>query len=94
MAPLVNNGSISEPHAVAIGEVWKAFSALFASVAEDYKARLLGVFLPTITLLLSNPQTAVTNQSVRELLMYALASPAAFKEAAGKLDPTMRELLE
>ncbi|KAJ7198315.1 clathrin-coated vesicle protein [Mycena pura] len=94
MAPLANDGSISEPHAVAIGEVWKAFSALFASVAEDYKARLLGVFLPTITLLLSNPQTAVTNQSVRELLMYASASPTAFREAAGKLDPTMRELLE
>jgi hypothetical protein len=36
MAPLVNDGSISEPHAAAIGEVWKAFSAFFASVPEDH----------------------------------------------------------
>lgn len=59
--------------------------------------RLLGVLLPTITLLLSNPQAAATpviSQSVRELLMYATSSPAAFKEAAGKLDPPTKELLE
>lgn len=38
MAPLVSDGSITEPHAAAIGEVWKAFSAFFASVSEDYSA--------------------------------------------------------
>ncbi|KAJ7472591.1 clathrin-coated vesicle protein [Mycena latifolia] len=97
MAPLVSDGSITEPHAAAVGEVWKAFSAFFSSVPEDQKTRLLGVFLPTITLLLSNPQAAATpvvSQSVRELLTYATSSPAAFKEAAGKLDPATRELLE
>ncbi|KAF7331836.1 Clathrin-coated vesicle protein [Mycena kentingensis (nom. inval.)] len=97
MAPLVSDGSISEPHATAVGEVWKAFSALFASVPDEKKARLLGVFLPTITLLLSNPQAAatqVTAQSIRELLTYATSAPAAFKEAAGKLEPSIRELLE
>ncbi|KAJ6577043.1 clathrin-coated vesicle protein [Mycena vulgaris] len=97
MAPLVSDGSITEPHAAAIGEVWKAFSAFFAAVPEDHRTRLLGVLLPTITLLLSNPQasaTPVVSQSVRELLTYATSSPAAFKEAAGKLDPATRELLE
>ncbi|KAJ7157551.1 clathrin-coated vesicle protein [Mycena crocata] len=97
MAPLVSDGSITEPHSAAIGEVWKAFSAFFISVPEDYKTRLLGVLLPTITLLLSNPQAAatpVTSQSIRELLTYATSSPTAFKEAAGKLDPATRELLE
>ncbi|KAJ7066512.1 clathrin-coated vesicle protein [Mycena amicta] len=97
MAPLVSDGSISEPHAAAVGEVWKAFSALFGSASEEQKARLLGVFLPTITLLLSNPQAAatqVTAQSIRELLTYATSSPASFKEAAGKLEPPIRELLE
>jgi hypothetical protein len=113
MAPLVSDGSITEPHAAAIGEVWKAFSAFFASVSEAHRefhlsilclianpilgTRLLGVLLPTITLLLTNPQAAatpVTSQSVKELLVYATSSPAAFKEAAGKLDPATRELLE
>ncbi|KAF7337120.1 Clathrin-coated vesicle protein [Mycena venus] len=97
MAPLVSDGSITEPHAAAIGEVWKAFSAFFASVSEAYRTRLLGVLLPTITLLLTNPQAAatpVTAQGVKELLTYATSSPAAFKEAAGKLDPATRELLE
>ncbi|KAJ6526020.1 clathrin-coated vesicle protein [Mycena capillaripes] len=97
MAPLVSDGSITEPHAAAIGEVWKAFSAFFASVSDPHRTRLLGVLLPTITLLLTNPQAAatpVTSQSVKELLTYATSSPAAFKEAAGKLDPVTRELLE
>ncbi|KAJ7168806.1 clathrin-coated vesicle protein [Mycena filopes] len=97
VAPLVSDGSITEPHAAAVGEVWKAFSAFFGSVPEDHRTRLLGVLLPTITLLLSNPQAAttpVTSQGVKELLGYATSSPAAFKEAAGKLDPATRELLE
>ncbi|KAF7335364.1 Clathrin-coated vesicle protein [Mycena sanguinolenta] len=52
---------------------------------------------PTITLLLTNPQataTSVTAPSIKELLAYATSSPAAFKEAAGKLDPATREVLE
>ncbi|KAJ6450153.1 clathrin-coated vesicle protein [Mycena sanguinolenta] len=97
MAPLVSDGSITEPHAAAIGEVWKAFSAFFASVSEAHRTRLLGILLPTITLLLTNPQaaaTSVTAPSVKELLAYATSSPAAFKEAAAKLDPATREVLE
>ncbi|KAF7355790.1 Clathrin-coated vesicle protein [Mycena sanguinolenta] len=97
MAPLVSDGSITEAHAAAIGEVWKAFSAFFASVSEAHRTRLLGILLPTITLLLTNPQataTSVTAPSIKELLAYATSSPAAFKEAAGKLDPATREVLE
>ena len=37
MAPLVHEGSIPEPHVAAVGEVWKAFSAFFASVPEPYR---------------------------------------------------------
>lgn len=37
LAPLVNDGSISESHSAAIGEVWKAFSAFFISIPEDQR---------------------------------------------------------
>lgn len=37
IAPAVDDGSISEQHMTAIGEVWKAFSALFTSVPEDQR---------------------------------------------------------
>ncbi|KAJ7500292.1 clathrin-coated vesicle protein [Mycena galericulata] len=86
MAPLVSDGSITEPHAAAIGEVWKAFSAFFASVPEDHRTRLLGILLPTI-----HPTPPRASES---FWTYATSSPAAFKEAAGKLDPATRELLE
>ncbi|KAK0239818.1 clathrin-coated vesicle protein [Armillaria nabsnona] len=113
MAPLANDGSITESHAAAIGEVWKAFSSFFASVAEEHRmsstgvcvqtfnrvlgSRLLGVILPTITLLLTNteaPPSPVVTQSIAQLLSYATSPPAAFKDVAGKLEPSSRELLE
>jgi len=94
IAPLVSDGSISEAHAAAIGEVWKAFSAFFASVPEGERTRTLGVFLPTISLLLSGAPSAVLSQTVAQLLLYATSSPSAFKEATGKLEPTTRDLLE
>lgn len=37
MAPAVDDSSISEQQVAAIGEVWKAFAALFASVPEDQR---------------------------------------------------------
>ena len=37
MAPLMDDGSISEQHLTAIGEVWKAFTVLFASLPEDQR---------------------------------------------------------
>ena len=41
MAPLVHDGSITEQHSAAIGEVWKAFSAFFGSVADDHSKHFL-----------------------------------------------------
>ena len=69
-------------------------------------SRLLGVLLPTISLLLSNNSsppppptlstsaTSITTQTTAQLLSFATTSPSAFKEAAGKLDAGTRELLE
>jgi hypothetical protein len=37
MAPLIHDESILESQAAAIGEVWKAFAALFTSAAEDQR---------------------------------------------------------
>ncbi|KAG5643615.1 hypothetical protein DXG03_000582 [Asterophora parasitica] len=97
MAPLVHEGSIAEAQVAAVGEVWKAFSAFFTAIAEAHRVRLLGVLLPTIALLLSSSQTSpnsVSTQTISQLLTYATSSPAAFKDAAAKLDSTTRELLE
>ncbi|KAG6888099.1 hypothetical protein C0995_010705, partial [Termitomyces sp. Mi166 len=97
MAPLVHDGTITEAQITAIGEVWKAFSAFFSSTPEAHRVRLLGVFLPTIALLLSTsqvPMTPVVSQTVSQLLQYATSSPAAFKDAAAMLDTSTRELLE
>ncbi|KAJ3824050.1 clathrin-coated vesicle protein [Lentinula raphanica] len=97
MVPLVNDGTISESHATAISEVWKAFAIFFGSLTEAARTRLLGVLLPTISLLLANSQNSpspVVAQSIKQLLSYATISPAAFKEAASKLDVPTRELLE
>ncbi|KAH0586658.1 hypothetical protein H2248_007874 [Termitomyces sp. 'cryptogamus'] len=97
MAPLVHDGIITEAQVTAIGEVWKAFSTFFSSTPEAHRVRLLGVYLPTIALLLSTsqiPMTPVVSQTVSQLLQYATASPAAFKNAAAKFDTNTRELLE
>lgn len=60
--------------------------------------RLLGVLLPTISLLLNHSQSSAPSslhtQSVAQLLSFATSSPTSFKEAAGKLDSATRELLE
>ena len=67
--------------------------------------RLLGVLLPTISLLLPNSSspppptisttaTLIMTQTTAQLLYFATTSPSAFKEAAGKLDASTRELLE
>ncbi|KAJ4473613.1 clathrin-coated vesicle protein [Lentinula aciculospora] len=97
MVPLVNDGSIPESHATAISEVWKAFAIFFGSLAESARTRLLGVLLPTISLLLADSQNSpspVVAQSIKHLLSYATISPTAFKKAAAKLDAPTRELLE
>ena len=45
MAPLVHEGSITEPQAAAIGEIWKAFSIFFSTVSEDFRECFLSLFL-------------------------------------------------
>ncbi|KAJ3914962.1 clathrin-coated vesicle protein [Lentinula edodes] len=59
--------------------------------------RLLGVFLPTISLHLVNSQNSpscVVAQCIKQLPSYATISSVAFKEAASKLDAPTRELME
>ncbi|KXN85058.1 HEAT repeat-containing protein 5B [Leucoagaricus sp. SymC.cos] len=97
IAPSVHDGSISEPQAIAVAEIWKAFSTFFASVPEETRPQLLAVLLPTLSLLLirsNGTPPPISSQTVQQILAYATASPAAFKAAADKLDPTTRELLE
>lgn len=36
ISPQVNDGTVGETHSAAVGEVWKAFSAFFDSVSEQY----------------------------------------------------------
>ncbi|KAG6857124.1 hypothetical protein H0H87_009256 [Tephrocybe sp. NHM501043] len=97
VAPSVHDGSVTELQVAAVGEVWKAFSTFFSSTPEPHRVRLLGVLLPTISLLLSTSQasmTPVVSHTVSQLLQYATSAPAAFKEAAAKFDINTRELLE
>ena len=37
MAPLLHDGSISDAQGAAIGEVWKAFTALLTATAEEHR---------------------------------------------------------
>ena len=58
---------------------------------------LLGIFLPTLVLILDpskSPSSPIHMQAVTHLLGFATGSPAAFKEAAGKLDQGVRDTLE
>ena len=37
MAPVIHDGSIIESHAAAVGEVWRAFGALFSITLEEHR---------------------------------------------------------
>ncbi|GBE87132.1 clathrin-coated vesicle protein [Sparassis crispa] len=90
-------GTVSEQHLAILGEIYKAFSTLFLSIAEDIRPRALGILMPSIILLLDPARTtpsSMHSQSVNQLLSFAAASPSAFKEATGKLSPEMRDTLE
>lgn len=59
--------------------------------------RLLGVLLPTMTLLLDPSQTppsTLHTQTVAQVLSFATTSAPAFKEATTKLPADMKETLE
>ena len=81
--------------------VFSPSSSFLKLIHYNVGARVLGVLLPTITLLLASNgagtqalSASIPTQATAQLLTYATASPAGFKEAAGKLDPATRELLE
>ncbi|KAG9047376.1 hypothetical protein FS837_002429 [Tulasnella sp. UAMH 9824] len=80
-----------------IDEVLKAFVAFFNSVPDEHRARLLGVLLPLCVLLLDparSPPAPLHTRTISHLLSFATTSPAAFKEATGKLGAPEREKLE
>ncbi|OCH91331.1 clathrin-coated vesicle protein [Obba rivulosa] len=87
----------AEQNLATLSEIYRAFNAMFFSLPEDLRSRALGALMPSMILLLDpsqQPSSAAHTQSVTQLLSFAAASPAAFKEATGKLDPDMREVLE
>lgn len=90
-------GEATEVRIQIVGEMWKAFAALFTSSSEENKPRVLGVLLPTMTLLLDpnqTPPSALHTQTIAQVLTFATASPPAFKEATTKLPAELRETLE
>ncbi|KAI0054064.1 clathrin-coated vesicle protein [Auriscalpium vulgare] len=94
---LIDDESALQSHLAAVGEVLKAFGTLFTIVAEDMRVRVLGILLPTMTLLLDPDQSSSSplhTQTLTQLLSFASQSPAAFKEATGKLDQATKERLE
>ncbi|KAL4255224.1 hypothetical protein AB1N83_012551 [Pleurotus pulmonarius] len=109
IAPLIREGGggVLDALVVGVGEVWKAFSAIYASVPEEHRDRVLGVFLPAILLTLSNDEEAITTagsavspassihaSGIAHVLSFGALSPMAFKQAARKLYPGARESLE
>lgn len=61
------------------------------------EARLLGILLPTMALLLDPnqaPPSALHTQTIAQVLTFATASAQAFKDATAKLPADAREVLE
>ncbi|KZV63558.1 clathrin-coated vesicle protein [Peniophora sp. CONT] len=92
-----NDAKAAQTHAVAVGEVLKAFNSLFANLSEELRTRLLGVLLPTLTTLLepaASSPSALHAQAIAQLLVFASASPTAFKEASANLDAETRDRMQ
>ncbi|KAH9922323.1 clathrin-coated vesicle protein [Epithele typhae] len=80
-----------------VGEINKAFSALFLSLGEDTRPRALGVIMPALILFLDPTRPSPTplhREGITQLLSLAAASPNAFKDATARLEAPMRETLE
>lgn len=43
MAPVVHDDSIIESHTAAVGEVWRAFAALFSITSEEHRELFLKI---------------------------------------------------
>ncbi|THH07979.1 hypothetical protein EW145_g3009 [Phellinidium pouzarii] len=97
VAALADDLLAQDAHMKGIDEILKAFSAFFSSTPEEFRARTLGVLLPTIALLLDpskSNSSPIHTLAVSQLLHLATISATAFKEATGKMDPTAKEALE
>ena len=44
MSPAIQDGSIIESHAAAVGEVWRAFAALFSITLEEHRKLSVSLF--------------------------------------------------
>lgn len=44
MSPTIQDGSIIESHAAAVGEVWRAFAALYSITLEEYRKSSVSLF--------------------------------------------------
>ncbi|KAF8315585.1 ARM repeat-containing protein [Clavulina sp. PMI_390] len=81
----------------AIEEVLKCFQSLFQVTPEGNRARTLAIIMPVLILLLdptNAPPAPPHTTAVTFLLGYAASSSAAFKEVAGRLDSSQRDILE
>ena len=114
VAAFGDNTKAMQTHAVAVGEVLKAFNSLFTNLTEDLRmhyhtsmslcftdyfegTRLLGVLLPTLTTLLepaTSSPSALHTQAISQLLVFASASPNAFKDASTKLAAETRDRMQ
>ncbi|KAF8523823.1 ARM repeat-containing protein [Gautieria morchelliformis] len=97
VAALVDEPEAQRIHGPAIEEILKAFSTFLWAVPEISRPALLCILLPTLALLLDpsrSPSPPIHMQAVTHLLGFATGAPAAFKEAAGKLEQDVRDTLE
>ncbi|KAG8730584.1 hypothetical protein FRC10_002585, partial [Ceratobasidium sp. 414] len=80
----------------ALEEVFRAMAGLFNQVAEEHRSRVLGALLPPISGLLGSGEKSgsIHAAAVSQVLSFATLSPAAFKEAAGLMNQTQRDLME
>ncbi len=83
----------------ALSEVLQALSSFFTTIPEEFRARILGIIIPTLIFLLE-PQaikavdSLLHKASIKTLLSLATSAPQAFREATGKLDAERKTRLE
>jgi len=97
VAALADEPDAQKMHVAAIEEILKAFSSLVPSIPAALRSGVLGIFIPTLVLLLDpfkSPSSPIHVQVVTHLLSFATGSPTAFKEITGKLDQTLCDILE
>ncbi|KZW00275.1 clathrin-coated vesicle protein [Exidia glandulosa HHB12029] len=92
-----STGPTPDVHIKATEEALKAFTAFYNSVPESKRTLALAILLPVEVMLLDPSKAPLSHlhvNAVAQLLSFATTTPVAFKEAAAKLDPVVREKLE